>query len=123
MVKFFICNHCGNIIEMVRDRGVKVECCGEPMQLLVPGTSDGAKEKHVPFVEVADEKLAAKIGEVPHPMEEKHYIEWIAFVNEDIVKRVNLKPGEEAIAYHNKNFKGEVYEYCNLHGLWKTEVK
>ena len=123
MIKFFRCVHCGNIVEMIKDSGVNIQCCGEDMRLLVPGEIDASKEKHVPYIEIIDDKLVARIGEIPHPMEEKHYIEWIAFVNDGIVKRVKLKPGDEPSARYCKNFKGEVYEYCNIHGLWKAEVK
>ena len=73
-VRFYICRHCGNIIGMIHSSGVKVKCCGEDMVELVPNTSDGAKEKHVPVVEVSGDKVTVKVGSVSHPMEAEHYI-------------------------------------------------
>ena len=76
-VKFYICNHCKNIITKMNDSGVPVVCCGEKMTELIPGTSDGAHEKHVPAFEVNGNKVSVKVGSVEHPMMEKHYIQWI----------------------------------------------
>lgn len=123
MVKFLRCELCGNIAEHIKDSGVKMVCCGQDMTVLEAKTADATTEKHVPFIEVKDDGLYATVGSTLHPMEEKHYIEWIAFVDETTVKRVNLKPGDEPVAKTDKDFKGDVYEYCNLHGLWKNTVK
>ena len=77
-MKFYICKHCGNIIAYVRSSGVPVVCCGEPMQEIIPGTTDGALEKHVPVIEVEGNKVTVRVGAVEHPMLPEHYIEWIA---------------------------------------------
>ncbi len=124
-MRFFKCGHCGNVIDFMTDNGVPVMCCGELMQELIPGTSDGAAEKHVPVVEVEGNKVKVCIGEVEHPMVEAHYIEWIVLETRKGAQKVNLKPGQipcvefiladgdEAVA---------AYEYCNLHGLWKADI-
>ena len=77
-MRFFVCEHCGNIVEMVKDKGVPVMCCGQKMTELIPGTSDGAAEKHVPVVKVDGNRVSVIVGEVEHPMVDAHYIEWIA---------------------------------------------
>ena len=124
-LKLYRCLTCGNIIEMVVDKGVPVMCCGKPMEVLVPNTSDGAGEKHVPVVEVKGNKVVVKVGEVEHPMVEAHYIQFIYVeTNKGIMKKY-LNPEEVPVA---EFVLGEdekviaVYEYCNLHGLWKTEL-
>ena len=123
--KFFICRECGNLVEMVNSSGVKMICCGQEMQELVPNTVDAAKEKHVPVVEVEGNKVTVKVGSVTHPMVEEHYIQWIYLLTNNGVQRKCLKPGEEpvavfALAEGDKAI--EAYEYCNLHGLWKKEI-
>ncbi len=122
-VKFYKCKHCGQIVAIVKKTGVPVVCCGEAMEELVPGTSDGAYEKHVPVYTVEDGKVAVQVGSVAHPMLEAHYIEWIAVQTENGIQRKVLKPGEEPKACFAL-CEGEsvvaVYEYCNLHGLWKA---
>ena len=123
-VRFFRCSHCGNIITLVQDNGVPVMCCGQKMEELIPGTSDGAHEKHVPAVNVEGDVVTAKIGSVEHPMLDVHYIQWICVETENGAQRRILKPGEKPEAQFCLN--GEkavaVYEYCNLHGLWKAEL-
>ena len=126
IVKIFKCMHCGNIIEMVEDKGVPVVCCGEKMTELVPGTSDGAAEKHVPVVTVSGNKVTVNVGSDAHPMTDEHLISWIILETEDGCQRKHLSSadapeasfmladGEKAIA---------AYEYCNLHGLWKADIK
>ena len=121
-MKYYACEHCGNIIEYVKESGVPVMCCGQKMTEIVPGTSDGAQEKHVPVVIVDGDKVIVEVGAVEHPMVEAHYIEWIAIETTRGSQRVKLdytdKPraefkladGEELVA---------AYEYCNLHGLWE----
>lgn len=121
--RFFICEHCGNIVEMVKDNGVPVMCCGQKMTELIPGTSDGAAEKHVPVVTVDGNKVSVMVGEVEHPMVDAHYIEWIAIETSKGVQRKILKP-EQAPETEFVLADGEsveaVYAYCNLHGLWKA---
>ena len=119
-IRFFICKHCGNIITMVHDAGVPVMCCGEKMSELVPGSTDAATEKHVPVVEVNGNEVKVKVGSVAHPMEEKHFIQWIYLQTKE-----GLKPHEnpEAVFALTAGDKAvAAYEYCNLHGLWKKEL-
>ena len=122
-LKFFRCEHCGNIIEMVEDKGVQVVCCGQRMTELVAGTSDGAREKHVPVYEVKDNIVHVKVGEVAHPMIPEHYIEWIVLQTKNGVQRKELNPGdkpEACFALCDGDEVEAVYAYCNLHGLWKA---
>ncbi|MCI7138904.1 MAG: desulfoferrodoxin [Oscillospiraceae bacterium] len=122
-LKFFRCEHCGNIIEMVEDKGVPVVCCGQRMTELVAGTSDGAREKHVPVYEVKDNIVHVKVGEVAHPMIPEHYIEWIVLQTKNGVQRKELNPGdkpEACFALCDGDEVEAVYAYCNLHGLWKA---
>ncbi|NLF48000.1 MAG: desulfoferrodoxin [Clostridiales bacterium] len=125
MKKFYVCRHCGNIVLKVKDAGVPLVCCGENMTELIPGTVDAALEKHVPKVTVSGSTITALIGEVTHPMQEEHFIEWVYMETEKGAQIKYLKPGEEPkavfeVADGDKALA--VYEHCNLHGLWKTEV-
>ena len=120
-LKFFRCEHCGNIIEMVEDKGVPVVCCGQRMTELVAGTSDGAREKHVPVYEVKNNIVHVKVGEVAHPMIPEHYIEWIVLQTKNGVQRKELNPGdkpEACFALCDGDEVEAVYAYCNLHSLW-----
>lgn len=124
-VRFYICKHCGNIIGMIHSSGVKVKCCGEDMVELVPNTTDGAKEKHVPVVEVNGDKVTVQVGSVAHPMEAEHYIMWIYIQTAQGGQRKNLNPGDKpeavfALAGGDKVIAA--YAYCNKHGLWKADV-
>lgn len=124
-LKVFKCLTCGNIIEKVVDKGVPVMCCGKPMVELVANTSDGAGEKHVPVVEVNGNKVTVRIGEVQHPMLAEHYIQFIYVLTDKGLMRKDLNPEEapEATFVLDEDEKVvAVYEYCNLHGLWKTEL-
>ena len=124
-MKFYICNHCGNIIAYVRDKGVPVVCCGEKMQELVPGTTDGAVEKHLPVITREGEKVTVAVGSVAHPMVEEHFIQWVAVETERDALVHWFHPGEapEAVfALADGQQVKAVYEYCNLHGLWKKEL-
>ncbi len=125
-MKLLKCAVCGNIVEMVEDKGIPVMCCGKPMNVLEANTTDGALEKHVPVAEVKDGNVHVKVGSVEHPMLAEHYITMIIVEAGNAVYRVNLKPEEkpEAVVALN-GYKGKVtvYEYCNLHGLWKTEIE
>lgn len=122
--KFFICRTCGNIIEKLNDSGVPVVCCGEEMEELVANTVDAAKEKHVPSVSIVGNIVQVEVGEVLHPMEEKHYIMWIYLHTKKGGQRKDLLPGEvpkAAFALDDDELIS-VYEYCNLHGLWKKDL-
>lgn len=123
MVKYYRCAHCKNVVEKVVDKGVPVVCCGQPMEELIPGTSDGAAEKHVPVVLTDGEKVRVEIGSVAHPMLPEHYIQFITLeTKEGGIYRKELHPGEAPAAEFHLNPGDEVlavYEYCNLHGLWR----
>ncbi|MCR5691468.1 MAG: desulfoferrodoxin [Eubacterium sp.] len=123
-MKYFVCETCGNIVEKVKESGVPIMCCGKPMTELVPGTSDGAAEKHVPVFEIQGSKVVVAVGSVDHPMMEEHFIEWIALETAKGIQRKTLSPGEKPCAEfaltEDDSFKA-AYAYCNLHGLWKAE--
>lgn len=124
-LKFYRCSHCGNIVTYVHASGVKSVCCGEEMKELIPNTTGAANEKHVPVVEVKDNLVTVAVGSVTHPMEEKHFIQWIALETEQGNQIQALKPGQEpkavfALAPNDKPVAA--YEFCNLHGLWKAEI-
>ena len=123
--KFYKCAHCGNIITKIEDKGVPVFCCGQKMDELVPNTSDGAGEKHVPVVEVNGNDVVVRVGEVDHPMIPAHFIQWIYVQTNLGGMRKDLTP-EVGPTASFKLAEGEtvvaVYEYCNLHGLWKTTL-
>ena len=123
-MEFYICEHCGNIIGMVKDTGVPVMCCGQKMTKMIPGTSDGAFEKHVPVYTVKDNIVSVTVGSVEHPMLDAHYIEWIAVETAQGAQRKKLSPGDAPkaeFALTEGDSVIAVYEYCNLHGLWKSE--
>ena len=124
-MKFYRCEHCGNIIIKLHDSGVPVVCCGQPMTELVPGATDGAYEKHVPAVTVDGSVVKAQIGEVEHPMMEEHYIQFIVLETSSGYQIKNLKAGDKPVAEFTLAAGDKavaVYEYCNLHGLWVKEV-
>ena len=123
-VKFYICPHCGNIVEMVHDAGVNPICCGQKMNELIPNSVDASGEKHVPAVKVDGSVVEVNVGSVDHPMVDVHWIEWVALVSDKGIQRKYLNPGE---APHVKFILSDekplaVYAYCNLHGLWKAEI-
>lgn len=125
-MKFYRCEVCGNIVEKVVDHNVPVMCCGKPMTLLEANVTDGATEKHVPEVSVENGVLHAVIGSVEHPSLPEHFINFIVVKAGDQVYRKDLKAGDKPEASFNLNgYTGmvEVYEFCNLHGLWKKEVE
>ena len=123
-VKFYICPHCGNVVEMVKDAGVKPVCCGQKMNELVPGSVDASQEKHVPDVKVGGGMVAVNVVSVNHPMEEVHWIEWVQLVSDKGSYRKWLNPGEAPNVRFllNEEKPLVVYAYCNLHGLWKKEL-
>lgn len=124
-LKFYICKHCGNIIFKVKDAGVPVVCCGEKMSEIPANTVDASQEKHVPVVSVSGGQVNVKVGAVAHPMLEEHSIQWICLQSLKGVQLKYLAPGEQpeadfALTVGDKPVA--VYEYCNLHGLWKTQL-
>jgi superoxide reductase len=121
LLEIYKCEHCGNIVEIVHAGPVPINCCGAPMKLMVENTVDAAKEKHVPVIEVCEDYVQVSVGSVAHPMEEKHYIEWIELIADGKAYRQFLKPGEEPKAlFRVKAESLTVREYCNLHGLWSA---
>ena len=115
------CNLCGNIVEVLHGGQGELVCCGEPMKLMTENTVDAAKEKHVPVIEKTAGGFKVKVGSVAHPMEEKHWIEFIEVIADGKVYRQDLKPGQTPEAtFCIKADKVTAREYCNLHGLWKA---
>lgn len=123
--KFYICRHCGNIITFLKSTGVPVICCGEKMEELTPNTVEASQEKHLPVVTVSESKVKVSVGSVSHPMSEEHSIEWICLETAKGVQRKTLLPSESPEAEFSIGSEKPVavYAYCNLHGLWKTEIK
>ncbi len=122
--KFYICRHCGNLVGMINNTGVPIMCCGQKMEALVANTSEGAGEKHLPVVTLEDGCVFVNVGEVNHPMTQEHYIQWVYVETENGGQRKAFKPGDEPNAVFNLGDEKAVavYAYCNLHGLWKTEI-
>jgi len=120
-LEVYKCGVCGNIVEVLHVGGGELVCCGQPMDLLVANTTDAAKEKHVPVAEKISDGYKVKIGSVAHPMEEKHYIEWVQVIAGDKSYREFLKPGmiPEAV-FKLADGSISAREYCNIHGLWKA---
>jgi len=119
--QIYKCAICGNIVEVLYAGGGTLVCCGKPMELLVEKTEDQGMEKHVPVIEKTEKGVKVKVGSVPHPMEENHYIQWIELIADRVILRKFLKPGDQPEAefeVSGDNF--EAREYCNLHGLWKS---
>lgn len=122
-LKFYRCPVCGQIVAIVKETGSPLICCGQEMQEIKAGVSDGAAEKHVPVYEVKDNIVTVKVGSVDHPMLPEHYIEWIAIRTKKGNQRKALKPGEApkaSFAILEGDEVVAVYAYCNLHSLWKA---
>lgn len=124
-MKFYRCNHCGNIVVKIIDSGVDVVCCGEEMQELVANTTDAATEKHVPVVKVVGNLVTVTVGSVEHPMLDNHYIQWIYLQTKQGGQRKSLLPGAKpqvVFALAPGDEPVAAFEYCNLHGLWKADI-
>ena len=120
---FYQCEHCGNVIAHLNDSGVRCTCCGEKMKPLVPNTSDGAGEKHVPLIQTNGSCVTVTVSSVEHPMLEEHYIQFVVLETASGIQVKYLNPGEAPHAeFLTADAPVAVYEYCNLHGLWKTEL-
>ena len=120
-LEVYKCELCGNIVEVMHGGDGALVCCGAPMKLMVEGTTDAAKEKHVPVLEKTANGYKVKVGAVPHPMEEKHWIEWVELVADGVSYTRFLKPGmapEASFCIDAKDAYAR--EYCNLHGHWKS---
>ena len=121
-LEIYKCMLCGNIVEVLHGGDGELVCCGEPMKNLVAKTADAGKEKHVPVIEKTDGGIKVKIGSIPHPMEEKHYIEWIEIIADGKAYRQFLNPDEAPEAIFRVDAKKiTARENCNVHGLWQGE--
>ena len=119
--QIYKCNVCGNIVEVLHAGAGQLVCCGQPMEWLKENTVDASKEKHLPVMEKTEKGILVKIGSVPHPMEEEHYIEWIEIIADGLAYRKFLQPGDKPEAEFSIEAEQiETREYCNLHGLWKA---
>jgi len=119
--QIYKCNVCGNIVEVLHAGTGELVCCGQPMELLKEKTEDVGQEKHVPVIEKTEKGVKVKVGSVPHPMEENHYIEWIEVIADGKVCRKFLKPGQQPEAEFDIETENiGAREYCNVHGLWKA---
>jgi superoxide reductase len=122
-LEVYKCEICGNIVETLHGGGGALVCCGEEMKLMAENTVDAAREKHVPVIEKGAAGITVKVGSVAHPMEEKHYIEWVELLVDGKAYRQFLKPGEAPAAFFPVTGAAVVArEYCNLHGQWKAEA-
>ena len=122
-MKFYRCSRCGQIIAIVKETGVPVVCCGEPMAEVIPGTTDASLEKHVPVFTVEGNKVQVSVGSAVHPMLPEHYIEWVAIETKSGNQRKQLSPGGEpkvCFSICDGDEVKAVYAYCNLHSLWKA---
>ena len=124
--KYYVCEVCGNIVEKVHDSGNELMCCMRTMQELEAGTTDGKVEYHIPVCKLKHNELKVKIGKEPHPMEDKHYIQWVSVITDKGEMRKYLKPGDEPeVCFHlcDDEKVCEIYAYCNLHKLWKLKIE
>ena len=119
---FYICKGCGKIVGMIRESKCPTKCCGEPMEEMIPNTTDASQEKHVPVIEEKENEVIVKVGEVAHPMLPEHFIEFIVLHTDQGYKLKHLKPGDAPVASFailDNEIVFSAYAYCNLHGLWK----
>ena len=121
--KFYICEHCGNLVEMVHNAGVPMMCCGQKMKELVPGVVEASHEKHIPVASVEGNVVKVVVGSVEHPMAAEHSILWVSLLTDKGVQRKNLEVGKAPVVQFSLVDEKPlaVYAYCNLHGLWKSE--
>lgn len=122
--KYYVCKHCGNIIEKVKDSGVSVVCCGEKMSELVPGTVEASREKHIPEFKVSGNVVEVNVGSIDHPMIPEHYIEWVSIITKEGEQRKQLLPGNAPnvkFVLSDGDELVQVFAYCNLHGLWMAK--
>lgn len=119
-LKLYRCSHCGNVAFKLVDKGVPLVCCGDAMDELIPGTTDGAREKHVPAISRDGKEVTVQVGSVIHPMLEEHYIQIIAAAAGDTVTFRLPKPGDAPVLKVDSEAPVTAYELCNLHGFWKS---
>jgi superoxide reductase len=121
---FYVCKHCGNLVTFIHESGAPLTCCGDLMEQVLPNTVDAATEKHVPVVETVDGQVVVTVGSVEHPMTPEHYIQWIYVETEKGFQIRYLSPEDKPTATFSilDDKVLSVFEYCNLHGLWKTDL-
>jgi len=121
---FYLCKHCKNLVGLIQSSGAVISCCGEPMVLLEANTAEAAVEKHLPVVSVSGDAICIQVGSAAHPMEEAHSIQWIYLQTEHGGQRKCLSPGQAPQAEFalREDTAVAAFAYCNLHGLWKTEI-
>lgn len=124
MAKFYVCSHCGNLVGVIHDAGVPMMCCGQKMDPLVPNTVEASGEKHLPVVTVEPGQVKVNVGSAVHPMLEEHSIQWVYLETDQGGQRKVLNPGDapEVTFSLGEEKPLRVYAYCNLHGLWMTEL-
>lgn len=124
-IRFYVCEHCGNIVGLIHNAGVPMMCCGQKMTELTPNTVEASEEKHLPVVTVDGDKVTVEIGSAPHPMLEEHHIVWVYLQTDRGGQRKCLEIGAEPkVTFALADEKPvSVFAYCNLHGLWKTDVE
>ena len=120
---FYKCLTCGNIIYLINGNENNLQCCGKSLTKLTANTNEAAIEKHIPQFIVENNKIIVTVGEILHPMEENHYIMWIAMASGNDIEIYNLKPTDEPKTIFEFKKDATIYAYCNKHGLWKNEVK
>lgn len=122
-IKFYKCQECENIIEVIDGNISNITCCEKKMEEIKANTIDAATEKHVPVYEKIDNKIIVRVGEKIHPMDEDHYIMWIMIVSDNKVMKTNLKPHDKPEVEFVYQKGAILYSYCNKHGLWKNDIK
>ena len=122
-IKFYVCKYCGKLIRVLNTNNTKTICCGEEMKELVANSVDASLEKHKPVVEIVENELLIKVGSIFHPMTKDHYIQWIIVNNDERCYEVELFPEQDPVVRIPLLRNSTIYAYCNLHGLWKTEIK
>jgi superoxide reductase len=123
--KFFVCKQCGNLVTLIHESGAPLTCCGQEMDEVTPNTVEAVVEKHLPVVTIDGDTVTVEIGSVEHPMVPEHYIQWVYLETDKGFQMKYLEPGQipKAVFVLKDEKVISAYEYCNLHGLWKTEVK
>lgn len=123
--KFYICKVCGNLVDKLEDSGVPMVCCGQKMEELIPNTVEASGEKHLPVYALKDNVLEVSVGSILHPMVQEHYISWVYVKTEKGCQRKNLLVNEDPKVSFNfyEDKPLSIFAYCNLHGLWKTDIK
>lgn len=121
--RFYVCEHCGNLIGMIHNSGVPVMCCGQKMTQLIPGTVEASREKHLPVVAAQGNSVTVTVGSESHPMISEHSILWVYLETDKGGHRKKLSPGGEPVAKFTLCDEKPIaaYAFCNLHGLWKTD--